>query len=99
MALTERRAEFVYDGARLAAIAAKAPIIPVPWAEREDAFKAQFLDVIERQCGPQRSSSPDRDTAGARGWDVSFPFQVRSRVSLVGYVHEWFGARRPGRRR
>lgn len=59
MTLTERRAEFVYDGARLAAIAAGAPIVPVPWAEREAAFRTQFLDVIERQCGPQRSMSPE----------------------------------------
>ncbi len=57
--LTERRAEFVYDGARLAAIAAKAPIIPIPWIEREQPFKDQFLNVIERQCGPQRSMSPE----------------------------------------
>ena len=57
--LTERRAEFVYDAARLAAIAAKAPIVPVPWQEREPAFRTQFLDVIDRQCGPQRSSSPE----------------------------------------
>jgi len=57
--LTERRAEFVYEGARLAAIAASAPIVPVSWAEREDAFKAQFLEVIERQCGEQRSKSPE----------------------------------------
>ncbi len=57
--LNERRAAFVYNAARLAAIASKAPIVPVPWAEREDAFKAQFLEVIERQCGPQRSSSPE----------------------------------------
>jgi hypothetical protein len=57
--LTERRAEFVYNAARLAAIAAGAPVIPVLWAEREEAFKAQFLDVIERQCGPQRSASPE----------------------------------------
>lgn len=58
-AINERRAEFVYEGARLAATAAGAPIVPVPWAEREDAFRAQFLTVIERQCGPQRSSSPE----------------------------------------
>ena len=57
--LNERRAEFVYNGARLAAIAAQAPIIPDWWAEREDSFKTQFLDVIERQCGPQRSTSPE----------------------------------------
>ena len=57
--LTERRAEFVYNGARIAAIAAKAPIVPVPWAEREEDFRVQFLAVIERQCGPQRSTSPE----------------------------------------
>jgi hypothetical protein len=54
-----RRATFVYDAARLAAIAANAPVIPVPWAEREETFRNQFLDVIERQCGPQRSTSPE----------------------------------------
>jgi len=57
--LNERRAEFVYNGARLAAIASKAPIVPVEWLEREDAFRSQFLDVIERQCGEQRSRSPE----------------------------------------
>jgi len=57
--LTERRAEFVYNGARLAAIASEAPIVPVQWSEREVAFKKQFLDVIERQCGEQRSTSPE----------------------------------------
>ena len=59
MSITERRAEFVYDAARLAALAAGAPVIPVPWIDREDAFRKQFLEVIERQCGPQRSSSPE----------------------------------------
>ncbi len=57
--LIERRAEFVYNGARIAAIASKAPIVPVQWSEREEAFKAQFLDVIERQCGEQRSKSSE----------------------------------------
>ena len=57
--LNERRAEFVYNVARLAAIAAKAPIIPVQWSEREESFRLQFLDVIERQCSSQRSTSPE----------------------------------------
>jgi len=57
--LNERRAEFVYNGARLAAIAAKAPIVPIEWSEREGDFKSQFLNVIERQCGEQRSKSPE----------------------------------------
>lgn len=58
-ALTERRAEFVYEGARIAAIAARCPVIPEPWGEREEAFRAQFLDVIEKQMGPDRSDSPE----------------------------------------
>jgi hypothetical protein len=59
MTLTLRRAEFVYEAARLAAIAARAPIVPAPWSEREKAFKEQFLSVIDRQTGPQRSTSPE----------------------------------------
>ena len=55
----ECRAEFVYNGARLAAIAAQAPIVPIEWSEREEDFRAQFLNVIERQCGEQRSRSPE----------------------------------------
>ncbi len=57
--LIERRAEFVYNGARIAAIASEAPIVPVWWSEREEAFKTQFLNVIERQCGEQGSKSPE----------------------------------------
>ena len=57
--LIERQSAFVYEGARLAAIAAEAPIIPARWEDREKPFKAQFREVIERQCGPQRSTSPE----------------------------------------
>lgn len=54
MSLMERRAEFVYESARLAAEAAKAPIVPEPWSARETDFREQFLQVIARQCGPDR---------------------------------------------
>ena len=57
--LTERQSIFVYEGARLAAVAAGAPIIPAHWEEREETFRTQFCEVIERQCGPQRSTSPE----------------------------------------
>ena len=57
--LVERRAIFVYQAARVAAIAARAPIVPIVWDEREEDFRHQFIAVIERQCGPQRSSSPE----------------------------------------
>ncbi len=57
--LTERRAKFVYNSARLAAQASNAPVVPVPWNQREEPFRLQFLKVIERQCGDQRSRSPE----------------------------------------
>ena len=57
--LTERRAWFVYEGARLQAVARKAPIVPEPWEDRDDGFKMQFREVIERMCGPMRSGSPE----------------------------------------
>ena len=57
--LTVRRAEFVYNAARLAGMAAEAPIIPDLWVDREPAFREQFLAVIERQCGENRSRSPE----------------------------------------
>ena len=59
MNLTERRAEFVYNGARLAAIAANAPIVPEIWHKREKDFREQFLNVIDNQCGENRSSDPE----------------------------------------
>lgn len=55
----ERRAIFVYESARLAAIAARAPIVPVPWVEREVEFRSQFIEVIKRQCSDSRSNSPE----------------------------------------
>ena len=57
--LTTRRAYFVYEAARLAAYAANAPVVPAHWADREDSFRAQFLEVNERQCGELRSRSPE----------------------------------------
>lgn len=57
--LSERRSEFVYNATRLAAIASGAPIIPLIWHEREQNFKDQFIEVINRQCGDQRSESPE----------------------------------------
>lgn len=57
--LTSRRARFVYNAALLQAQAVNAPVQPVPWDEREDAFRKQFMEVIERQCGEHRSKSPE----------------------------------------
>lgn len=57
--LTERRAIFVYEGARLQAMAVDAPIVPEIWDEREPAFQAQFCNVIDMMCSDQRKSSPE----------------------------------------
>ena len=92
--LTERRAEFVYNAARLAAIAANAPIIPVIWTEREEAFRKQFLDVIERQCGEQRSKSPEElhgswmQAYFAMGWKYGAEYSKENKIhpDLVPYA-------------
>lgn len=94
MNLTERRAEFVYNAARLAAIGACAPIIPVPWGEREQAFRDQFLEVIERQCGEQRSRSPEELHGGwmqayfAMGWKYGEKYdrEAKTHPDLVPYA-------------
>jgi len=44
--LTERRAEFVYEAARIHAQCLGCPVIPYPWDEREEAFKEQFVKLI-----------------------------------------------------
>ncbi len=92
--LNERRAQFVYDAARMAAQAVKAPIVPVPWDEREEPFKKQFLDVIERQCGEQRSKSPEElhgswmQSYFGMGWKHGQEYSREKKIhpDLVPYV-------------
>jgi RyR domain len=57
--LNERRAIFVYEVARLQAAAVDAPIVPEPWANRDEAFRSQFLNVITMMTGPDRKSDPE----------------------------------------
>ena len=56
--LPGRRAVFVYEGAMRAAVAARAPIVPEPWLDRDEDFRRQFVEIVDRQCGPSRSGSP-----------------------------------------
>jgi len=92
--LTERRAEFVYNAARIAGEAAQAPIVPIPWDEREEAFKTQFCAVIERQCGEQRSRSPEElhgswmQTYFAMGWVYGEKYDREKKIhpDLVPYA-------------
>lgn len=93
MITAELRAQFVYDAARLAAISADAPIIPVPWCKREEPFKVQFLKVVERQCGDWRSSSPEElhgswmQAYFAMGWVYGEVYDRENRIhpDLVPY--------------
>jgi hypothetical protein len=50
----ERRALFVYEGARLHAIHLQCPIIPANWGEREEDFKKQFVELIADLCSGKR---------------------------------------------
>jgi hypothetical protein len=94
MNLTERRAKFVYDAARLAAMSANAPIVPVLWDEREEPFKKQFCEVIERQCGEQRSKSPEElhgswmQAYFAMGWvyDDKYDREKKTHPDLVPFA-------------
>jgi len=94
LSLNERRAVFVYEAARLAAVAARAPIVPVPWGEREQEFRDQFLQVIERQCSSQRSSSPEElhgswmQAYYTMGWVYGATYDREKRVhpDLVPYA-------------
>jgi len=88
------RAIFVYEAARLAAIAAHAPVIPSAWRDREQPFKDQFIKVIERQCGEQRSKSPEElhgswmQSYFAMGWVYGEKYDREKKVhpDLVPYA-------------
>jgi hypothetical protein len=56
--LLERQAIFVYEGARLQAVAANAPVVPEPWPQRDQKFRTQFLNVIKMMMSEDRKSSP-----------------------------------------
>lgn len=92
--IIQRRAIFVYEAARLAAVGAYAPIIPKHWHEREKDFRTQFLNVIERQCGPQRSNSPEElhgswmQAYHGNGWvyGAKYDTDKRTHPDLVPYV-------------
>jgi len=91
--LNKRRAEFIYEGCRIAAKAANAPIIPVPFKDREQEFKDQFLKVIERQCGEQRSDSPEElhgswmQSYFSMGWIYGEKYDLEKKIhpDLVPY--------------
>jgi hypothetical protein len=91
--LNSRRAWFIYEGARLAAYAAKAPIIPEPYELRDRAFRDQFSDVVAMMCGPGRKSSPEElhddwvKAYEAMGWSYGPERdpEAKTHPDMVGY--------------
>jgi len=59
--LSERRAKFVYEAARLEAEASCRPIVPEGWDHREKAFKEQFIQTIERICQDGYRTNPEKE--------------------------------------
>lgn len=57
--LDERRVRFVYEAARLQAIAVDAPVVPEPWDERDEAFRSMMTPVVAMMCGPDRKSDAE----------------------------------------
>ena len=57
--LNEVRTIFIYEAARIAALAANAPVIPAFWAEREKDFQDQMMEFVSRQMGPDRLATPE----------------------------------------
>ena len=44
-------AELVYEICRIEAAASQRPIVPEPYNQRDEAFRAQFVETIDRLCG------------------------------------------------
>lgn len=55
----ERRASFVYEAARLQALAVDAPVVPELWPEREETFRAQFVVYVDGLCGADEFPTPE----------------------------------------
>jgi len=52
--MEERRAKFVYEGARLHATQLECPVIPASWEDREEEFTSQFVGLINDLCSGKR---------------------------------------------
>jgi len=60
MKLSERRAKFVYEAARIENEAAKRPINPEVWEQRDVKFRENMIMAVARQCGKWRMTSPKK---------------------------------------
>jgi hypothetical protein len=91
----ERQSMFVYEAARLQALAVAAPVVPEMWDDREPAFRDQFMGVIEMMTGPSRKDSPEQlhddwvrayEVMGWRYGEVRDPV-ARTHPDMVPFDH------------
>jgi len=54
-----RRAIFVYEAARLEAEVSGRQIVPEHWEQRDEAFKIQFVKVVDKQCSDDKFPSAE----------------------------------------
>lgn len=91
-----RRGRFIYEAARLQAIAAGAPVVPEPYelrAERDPAFIRQFERTVARQCSPARVENPEQlhdewvRAYEAMGWRYGpvRDFEAKTHPDMVPY--------------
>ena len=92
--LNERRATFVYEGARLHAICLQCPVIPKPWNEREQDFRTQFVELISDLCSGKRNFKDPEEAHNSwmkkyfeMGWEYGKTYNPENRThpDLVPY--------------
>lgn len=91
----ERRAIFIYEGTRIHATALRCPVIPAPWIEREQDFRAQFVGLVTRLCSgildSRKNSKAAHDSWVKKyfemGWKYGKEYDPENRVrpDLVPY--------------
>jgi hypothetical protein len=57
MKLSERRAKFVYEAARIENDAANRPINPEVWEKRDEKFRKNIIMAVSKQCSKNASHS------------------------------------------
>ena len=88
------KAEFVYECARFHAITLECPIVPAPWADREEDFKAQFENLIDDLCSGEKQFQDFEEAHNSwmkkyfeMGWKLGEKYDPENRIhpDLIPY--------------
>lgn len=52
-------AKFIYEAARLEAIWSKRTIVPEKWEERDEKFRKQFIEIVEKYITMKQLPTPE----------------------------------------